>query len=158
VDIVVGEAHALILTERGRVWSIGGRHRAALGRGTKVAGGPSAVVPGVERIVQISAGAMFSMCLDIDGRLWLFGEGPCLIGCFNDSAPVYEPKAVPAAAFGGRRILSIASGDGHILVLATWDPDGRLPLAGSSVFDTDYTCDNAKSSGEELSLQLAVGA
>mmetsp|Transcript_172604 Transcript_172604/g.548060 ORF Transcript_172604/g.548060 Transcript_172604/m.548060 type:complete len:447 (+) Transcript_172604:1603-2943(+) len=133
VDVAVGEGHAMILTERGRVWTFGWRHRSALGRGPRpvTAGGVATLVPGLERVVQIGAGATFSLCVDVHGSLWLFGEGPCIIGCFDDPLAVQEPRRVPASVFGGRRVLSAACGEGHVLVLTAWDPCCRLPQPGT---------------------------
>lgn len=133
VDIAVGEAHAVVLTERGRVWTFGWRPFSALGRGAWSCseGVGSAAPVALERVVQINAGATFTLCVDMDGALWLFGEGPCIIGCFGDPHAVCEPRRVPPSAFGGRRVLSAACGEGHVLVLAAWDPCCRLPQPGA---------------------------
>uniref|UniRef100_A0A7S0FCN4 Uncharacterized protein n=1 Tax=Pyrodinium bahamense TaxID=73915 RepID=A0A7S0FCN4_9DINO len=134
VDIAVGEAHAAVLTERGRVWTFGWRPFSALGRGPSTCSeaiGMAAPITSLERIVQISAGATFTLCVDVEGTLWLFGEGPCIIGCFGDPHAVYEPRRVPAAVFGGRRVLAAACGEGHVLVLTAWDPCCRLPQPGA---------------------------
>jgi len=133
VDIAVGEAHAVVLTERGRVWTFGWRPFSALGRGawTCPDGLGSAAPVDLERVVQINAGATFTLCVDMDGALWLFGEGPCIIGCFGDPHAVCEPRRVPSSVFGGRRVLAAACGEGHVLVLAAWDPCCRLPQPGA---------------------------
>jgi len=134
VDIAVGEDHVAILTECGRVWTFGWRQPSPLGRGPRPsADGTTLAAPitTLERIVQIDAGANFTLCVDATGVLWLFGEGPCIIGCFNDPHAVNEPKRVPQSAFGGRRVLAAACGEGHILVLTAWDPCCRLPQPGA---------------------------
>mmetsp|Transcript_41264 Transcript_41264/g.131183 ORF Transcript_41264/g.131183 Transcript_41264/m.131183 type:complete len:688 (+) Transcript_41264:57-2120(+) len=134
VDVAVGEAHAAILTERGRVWTFGWRPFSALGRGAwsgTEAIGVASPIMGLDGVVQINAGATFTLCVDVEGSLWLFGEGPCIIGCFGDPHAVYEPRRVPSAVFGGRRVLAAACGEGHVLVLTAWDPCRRLPQPGA---------------------------
>lgn len=134
VDVAVGEGHLAVLTERGRVWTFGWRHRSALGRGPRPvteAAGVAAPVPGLERIVQIGAGATYTLALDALGVIWLFGEGPCIIGCFNDPLALHEPRRVPSSTFGGRRVLAASCGEGHVLVLTAWDPCCRLPQPGA---------------------------
>lgn len=134
VDIAVGEGHVVALTEHGRVWTFGWQQRSALGRGSRLSlacAGAPARVAGLEGIVQVGAGSTYSLCLDADGSVWMFGEGPCVAGAFGDPAAIYEPRRVPAAVFGGRRVLAAACGDGHVLVLAAWDPHRCLLQAGA---------------------------
>jgi alpha-tubulin suppressor-like RCC1 family protein len=148
VDIAAGEGHVVVLTECGRVWTFGWRPFSALGRPM----GPNAEsslvaapVPGIERAVQVDAGASFTMVLDALGQLWLFGEGPCIIGCFGDPHALYEPRRVPAKTFGGRRVLAASCGEGHVLVLTAYDPSCRLPQPGAWFSSRNHS---SSSSGE----------
>mmetsp|Transcript_101462 Transcript_101462/g.226613 ORF Transcript_101462/g.226613 Transcript_101462/m.226613 type:complete len:835 (+) Transcript_101462:106-2610(+) len=134
VDIAVGEGHVVVLSDQGRVWTFGWPPLSALGRGPCPSPDTAAVaapVAGLDRIVQIGAGASFTLCVDTLGQLWLFGEGPCIIGCFNHPHALHEPRLVPPQSFGGRRVLAAACGDGHVLVLTAWDPGCRLPQPGA---------------------------
>lgn len=133
VDIAAGDDHVVILTERGQVWTYGWRHRAALGRGPRpvTLNGKAVQVAGLDRIVQIGAGATFSICVDMHGCLWMFGEGHCTTGCFGDPLSVYQPRRVPQTVFGGRRVLSAGCGEGHLLILTAWDPLSRFPQPGA---------------------------
>lgn len=148
-DIAVGEGHVLVLTEAGRVWSFGWRQLSALGRGARLTTA-AAIVPspisGLERVVQIAAGATYSLCVDVEGSLWLFGEGPCITGCFNNPTAVNEPRRVPACVFGGRCVLAAACGDGHVLALTAWDPCRRLLQPGAWFADGD-ACNHAEVDG-----------
>jgi alpha-tubulin suppressor-like RCC1 family protein len=150
VDIAAGEGHVVILTECGRVWTFGWRPFSALGRHV----GPNAEsalvaapVPGLKRAVQVDAGASFTMVVDAAGALWLFGEGPCMIGCFGDPHAVYEPRRVPANTFGSRRVLAAACGEGHVLVLTAYDPCCRVPQPGA--WFNARTSSSSCSSGEK---------
>lgn len=134
VDIAVGEGHIVALTARGQVWTFGWQQRSALGRGPRLTlncAGTPAPVPGLEDIVQIGAGASYTVCLDSMGSVWMFGEGPCVVGAFNDPKAIYEPCCIPDSVFGGRAVLSICCGDGHILALAAWDPHRCLLQPGA---------------------------
>lgn len=143
VDVAVGEGHVLVLTEQGRVWTFGWQQRSALGRGSKLSlasAGTPALVAGLEGIVQIGAGATYSLCLDRDGFLWIFGEGPCVAGAFGDPGAVYEPRRVPPEIFGGRRVLSAVCGDGHVLTLTAWDPQKVLLQPGAWFCERQTCC------------------
>lgn len=138
VDVAVGEGHVVVLTSTGQVWSFGWQCRSALGRGnslTLACAGSPARIPGLKDIVQIGAGATYSIALDVRGVLWMFGEGPCMAGAFGDPSAFHEPKPAPSSAFGGHRVLAAACGDGHVLVLTAWDPQGVLVQPGSWVIE-----------------------
>lgn len=134
VDVAVGEGHVVILVKTGRVWTVGWQQPSALGRGPRLSMDAAMVavpVPGLKNVIQICASANFTLAVDDRGTLFLFGEGPCVIGCFSDPHAVYYPRPVPAAVFGGRRVLAAACGEGHVAVLTAWDPARRLPLPGA---------------------------
>mmetsp|Transcript_29749 Transcript_29749/g.68494 ORF Transcript_29749/g.68494 Transcript_29749/m.68494 type:complete len:716 (+) Transcript_29749:96-2243(+) len=134
VDIAVGVGHVVVLVETGHVWTWGWHHPSALGRGPRLPLCDAAVpglVEGLERVVQVGAGGSYSFCLDADGVLWLFGEGPTVAGCFREPEAVLRPRAIPSAMFGSRRVLAAACGEGHILVHTAWDPCKRLQQHGA---------------------------
>mmetsp|Transcript_65018 Transcript_65018/g.121109 ORF Transcript_65018/g.121109 Transcript_65018/m.121109 type:complete len:354 (-) Transcript_65018:137-1198(-) len=134
VDIAVGVGHVVVLVESGHVWTWGWHHPSALGRGPRLPLCDAAVpglVDGLERVVQVGAGGSYSFCLDADGVLWLFGEGPTVAGCFREPEAVLRPRAVPSAMFGHRRVLAASCGEGHILVHTAWDPCKRLQQHGA---------------------------
>eukprot|EP00747_Dinoflagellata_sp_TGD_P022339 gnl/TRDRNA2_/TRDRNA2_129044_c0_seq1.p1 gnl/TRDRNA2_/TRDRNA2_129044_c0~~gnl/TRDRNA2_/TRDRNA2_129044_c0_seq1.p1 ORF type:complete len:174 (-),score=15.04 gnl/TRDRNA2_/TRDRNA2_129044_c0_seq1:39-497(-) len=83
--------------------------------------------------------------------MWMFGEGPCISGAFDDPRAVFEPQAVPRSMFGGRRVLSAACGEGHLLALTAWDPRRCLPQPGtwfarSSTSRLEMEADDSESS------------
>jgi len=134
VDVAVGEGHIVALTQSGRVWTFGWQQRSALGRGcelTLVCAGTPAPVDGLENIVQIGAGSTYTVCLDSIGSVWMFGEGPCIAGAFGDPCAVYHPRCIPGNLFGGRSVLSVGCGDGHVLALTAWDPHHCLLQPGA---------------------------
>jgi len=135
VDVAVGEGHIVVLARSGQVWTLGWQQRSAIGRGPRLSqscAAAAAPVPGLEGVVQIGAGSTYSLCVDDEGAVWMFGEGPCVAGAFGgDPVPVCEPRRVPCEAFGGRRVLAAACGDGHVVALTAWDPHRCLLQPGA---------------------------
>ena len=82
VEISTGKAHALFLTNSGKVLASGSNlfGQCGQGRETVTQVTPKLVVHGGGAIVRVACGAEFSVLLDAEGRLWTFGqsENGCL--------------------------------------------------------------------------------
>merc|ERR1712125_129134 len=137
-DVAVGEGHIVVLTDRGRVWTFGWQQRSPLGRGSQLTlslASTPALIDDLEDVVQIGAGSTYSLCLDSRGCLWIFGEGPCVAGAFENHCALFKPRRVPAKLFGGQNVLSVSCGDGHVLALTAWDPHNCLIQPGAWYID-----------------------
>jgi alpha-tubulin suppressor-like RCC1 family protein len=77
-QVEIGSEHMLALDSSGRVWSWGSNGKGQLGNGTTSAlpgSNPTPVpVPGLTSIIQISAGASYSLALRSDGTVWAWGD------------------------------------------------------------------------------------
>ncbi len=96
VKVAAGQSHSVVLTEEGGVWVSGANEAMQLGDPThlqaprpsfaKVAGLPS-------NVVDISAGAFFTLARTADGDLWGWGSGTDHVLGREDKTP--QPTPVP---------------------------------------------------------------
>lgn len=115
-----GRHHSLVLAENGDVYSFGlGRH-GSLGLGHREnAALPTLVSAPKEagkRVVQVAAGADFSLLLTSDGGVWSFGcsdYGQVAQGQGSASTERYIATPRPVAALAGKQIVHIAAGEHH---------------------------------------------
>ena len=134
-QIATGPRHSLALTRDGHVWSWGANHSGELGLGTRLTGWTPAVVPGLDRIVAIAAGATsnngVSGAVRDDGTVRMWGTNASgMIGNGQSNPAPDGPGGrvlVPAQVQGltGARQLSI--GAGHVAAVLG---DGTVRMWG----------------------------
>lgn len=118
VAVSAGYSHTLALKNDGTVWAFGSNGDGELGQGdTNDTTVPVQVLWDESvTIVRVSAGSDFSTALDSQGRLWAWGKNNYSqmgLGATGDDQLV--PVQVPFP--DGVKIVSVATGKGHILAL-----------------------------------------
>ncbi|CAJ0573274.1 unnamed protein product, partial [Mesorhabditis spiculigera] len=116
-QIACGEKHTLILSEDGKMWSMGQNGRGQLGRGRPGTGSLS-IYP-VEfssgtRVVQVACGREHSACITEDGRLFTWGDNSSgQLGFPMNETTVEKPRR----AHIDSPTCQVACGPEHTLVL-----------------------------------------
>ncbi len=107
-DEVLNNAHALLITNTGKVWATGGNQYGQLGNNNTNNGhGYAQASLGMTSATQVSAGAYHSMALRSDGTVWTWGRnhrGQLGNGTTND-------RLTPGQVPGLSGIVSISAGD-----------------------------------------------
>lgn len=88
------------------------------------------------RVVMLSAGSLHSAAVTSDGALWTWGAGLQGRLGLGDDARRLEPTRLPQAAFGELKVVMVACGSWHTLVMTVdggvwscgWGHLGRLGL------------------------------
>ena len=117
VAIAAGSNYSMVLTHEGAVLSFGGGGDGKLGHGDRA----NQLVPKVIEalrgvcVVAIAAGLHHSMVLTDEGEVLSFGSGWHGRLGHGDWEDQLVPKAIEALR--GRRLVAIAAGDGHSMVL-----------------------------------------
>ncbi len=153
----VGGSHYLILMEDGTVWSFGRNIFGQLGTGEGVnayhdANHPVQVL-GLSNIIQIAAGATYSLALAADGTLWEWGQLMTSSGIGE-----WEFSSVPVTVQSIANVTKIAVGDDSAMAIANgrqlyaWGSDGSGKISGCygaqpQVMNADF----------ERADQIAVG-
>jgi alpha-tubulin suppressor-like RCC1 family protein len=168
VQVSMGYGHALALDSAGTVWSWGSNPYGELGNGTTssaLASNPTPVpVPGLAGVIQISAGANYSLALKSDGTAWAWGRNNA--GQLGDRTTVNRnrPERVPGLS-GITRVsaglrTSYAIGTGGTLLAWGDNSKGLLGNGTATGFATapaavpGLTGATAVSSGAEETLAV----
>ncbi len=128
-----GHGHSLLRDSEGAVYSFGGggweRHQ--LGHGDcEPQFSPKRIeeLRGV-KVVEVEAGAGFSIALSDGGELYSWGRGNCgQLGLGGHSA---RPLPTRVGGLAGKRVLSVAAGERHVLALCS-AAEPREAAAGST--------------------------
>jgi alpha-tubulin suppressor-like RCC1 family protein len=134
-DLVAGYNHAFIAAVDGMIYSFGSNSRGALGNGSLF---DSLVATPILKFGSVAgkgirhgtAGATFSMLVDADGGIHTWGQND--VGQLGSTpALTYLPNPTPlvSRALAGRKILQVATGGAHTVVLAD---DGFLYSSGGN--------------------------
>lgn len=126
-QVCSGTSHTLFLKSNGTLWSMGYNHYGQTGQASWYSG-MSQIASGV---VRIAAGANHSLFLKSDGTLW--GMGLNLSGQLGDGSMINRLQPVPVAAdlAGGIRVVDIAAGGTHSMLLRS---NGSVWTCGSNNF------------------------
>jgi alpha-tubulin suppressor-like RCC1 family protein len=138
-QVATGGDHALILTDDGTVFSFGSHEHAETGMGTVV--GASAVpLPiidtnlGGRKVAQVATSTDHSLLLTEDGTAFSFGQNEYgRTGQNTNTGDTLIATAIDTSQLGGKRIVSVAAGHLHSLLLAEdgtvfsmgWNMSGR---------------------------------
>ena len=129
--VAAGNSHSLALSGAGALYSFGGGVYGELGHGDthdQLAPRLIAAFQGV-RVSVVAAGGLYTLALSEVGVVYSFGDG--LYGCLGhgDQADQHTPR--PIAALQGVRLVAVAAGERHSLVVSA---AGRLYSFGYSGF------------------------
>ena len=129
--VSVGSAHILALTDAGEVLSFGLRGDGQLGHGDRADQRVPKVIEALRgmRVVAIAAGYDLSMVLTDEGKVLSFGWGGHGPLGHGDVAHQLVPKVIEALR--GRRVVAIAAGDCHSMVLTD---EGSVLSFGAGVY------------------------
>lgn len=140
VQVQVGHKNAAALTDDGRVYTWG--HADLLGQGPSVTSGR---IPGLVQtsagvvlsdVVQISAGADFTLALTRSGQVYVWGANEALqlsLGNGTRSAKLWwaTPVLDPTSAQPLKDVVSVAAGGAHALALTS---QGQVYAFGSNTY------------------------
>jgi alpha-tubulin suppressor-like RCC1 family protein len=118
VALSAGQGHSLALTSDGRVWAWGYNAYGQLGDGTWTDRATPVQLPAfsTNTVTAVSAGAIHSLALTADGRVWAWGYNGN--GQLGDGTSTSRNTPVQAMVVG--RVVQIAAGD-HSLVRSSDD-------------------------------------
>jgi RCC1 and BTB domain-containing protein len=117
IDISYGNYHVLALTKSGKCFSWGFNDYGMLGHGTIDNENKPKLINALlkENVIQIVCGYYHSFVLTKSGDLYGFGNNVAgQIGCGNNT---HQSKPIKINGFHNEKIVSIACGNGHSLVL-----------------------------------------
>ena len=114
--VACGNCHTLSLDDNGDVWAYGENIRGQCGVDTS---GNDVKEPikldSLHNIVQISADARFSACVDVHGHLWTFGDNTYGQLGHGDN----DNRNIPTRVEGLENIVSVSCGGDHIMCLTS---------------------------------------
>ena len=120
IDIAAGSHHTLALTAAGEVYSFGVGRRGQLGHANNTNQLLPKRIEALEKVhvVRVYAGGDSSAVLSVEGEVWMFGNnnrGQLGVG---DADSRYVPSLVKEGLGEGKRVVDVAMGQGHTLLLA----------------------------------------
>ncbi|WP_437338586.1 RCC1 domain-containing protein [Sorangium sp. So ce394] len=125
--VSAGASHSLALLTDGTVMAWGNNQFGQLGVDSGVTAIPvPTVVGGLVNVKAIAAGGYISMALDIDGKVWVWGNNS--YGELGDNSSDHEPHSKPTMAYIDD-VDAIAAGQQHCLALKK---DGTVWAWGSN--------------------------
>ena len=147
VRAAAGEAFAVVLTERGSVYTWGRNRDGQLGIGdVRDRNLPVLVSSDIanDRIVDIAAGSNFVVALSASGSIWTWGSnerGQLGLGTSGGVSP--KPREVSGGALQGIKFSALVTGSEHTLALSqsgeiyTWGGNDRGQLGLGDAEDRD---------------------
>ncbi|KAG0367174.1 regulator of chromosome condensation 1/beta-lactamase-inhibitor protein II [Gamsiella multidivaricata] len=129
-DIQGGEHHTIALTEEGELYGFGRSDSHQLGLGyTETPGSEDSsshkkairtptLIPGLPRIRAISVGGNHTLALSEDGDVYAWGFGEMLACGNGEEEDVPTPLKLTGKQIEGHRVLRIAAGGQHSVILA----------------------------------------
>ena len=96
ISIKCSRSHTLLLTLEGNIYSFGDNHKGQLGLNStlKKTNMPTLII-NIPEIRRIECGYYHSMCIDVNGNLWVFGENNDGQLGLDDTEPRYKPIKHP---------------------------------------------------------------
>ncbi len=127
INVSAGWFHAVALTADNKVWTWGNNFDGESGTGVTSTMGISVPiqVPGLDHVLQASAGDGFTAILKSDGTVWTWGTNN--FGELGDGT--FNTRATPAQVQGLSDVVYVAARDYHVLVIKS---DGTVWAWGSN--------------------------
>ena len=121
IQVSIGAAHSLILTEDGKIYSFGDNSTGQLGLGNVL----GKIVPtkidsshyGNKKIVQVIAGGAHSFILTEDGEVYAFGNNGFGRLGLGDSNIRKVPTKIDSSHYGNKKIVQVIAGGAHSFVI-----------------------------------------
>lgn len=128
VNISAGWAHAVALTDDGKVWTWGENSAGEIGNGVTSTQGISVPfqVPGLDNVIGVSGGDGFTGVLKADGTVWTWGYN--LFGQLGDAT--FSNRSSPVQVHGLGQVKLFAARDYHDLAVKQ---DGSVWAWGSGL-------------------------
>jgi alpha-tubulin suppressor-like RCC1 family protein len=140
VEIAGGNHHSVALKADGTVWTFGLNDYGQLGYATSGHYNPTPrVVPGLNGVVDISAGWSFSTAVKGDGTLWTFGDNG--YGQLGYTTASIHPNPIPQQVPGLTNVTAVAAGGQHTVALSH---TGKITTFGHNFYgQLGYVTPNA---------------
>jgi alpha-tubulin suppressor-like RCC1 family protein len=115
VQVLAGVNESFCLDNQGRVWSFGIDLLGRLGLGDDLTSlNIPTLIPNLEQIIQISCGFYHTLCLDRQGRVWVFGSD---IGGVGRLGTGYSVANTPTLIPNFDNIIQVNCGDDYSLCI-----------------------------------------
>src|SRR6185369_5855475 len=155
--IAAGSAHTIALKNDGTVWAWGENSKGELGDGT-TSGNPidrttPEQVVGLNHIINISAGFLYTLALKDDGTVWAWGAN--WYGQLGNGTNINQYTTSPNMVIGLTGVTAIAAGYAHAVALKN---DGTVWAWGLNSFSPDALGDGTPVQVTGLTGVTAVAA
>ena len=135
--VALGEAHTLVLNDKGEIYSAGWDQHGQSGQDKADERAEPAtyfsMIRGIEGVVAIGAGSLFSAAIDSDGRVYTWGNNDYGQLGLGQTGDMREPKIVD---LGEERALEVCCGEANALVYCR---SGAIFGWGQGFCDDDKT-------------------
>jgi alpha-tubulin suppressor-like RCC1 family protein/lysophospholipase L1-like esterase len=150
----VGDSYTLAVDGTGHVFAFGSNSFGQLGQGT--VGVPLRIftptqVPGLDGVVQVSAGSRTAYALKSDGTVWSWGNATSGVLGTGETSDTAVPAQVPFPA--GTRIVRISGGLNHAIAA---DSAGNLWVWGNDDFGALGTGVTGQNQSTPIKITLAA--
>lgn len=157
IQVCAGGMHTVCLTNKGQLYTFGCNDEGALGRDTSEEGTETepALVEGLEKIVQVTAGDSHTAVLTEDGKVLAFGNFRDANGSMGLTKNGIEKK--PVEVLPDAVVVKIASGSDHIACLTDMGELYTLGCAEQGQLGRVAECFSTRGGRQGLDTILSAG-
>ena len=169
IQVSIGTAHSLILTEDGKIYSFGDNSTGQLGLGNVL----GKIVPtkidsshyGNKKIVQVIAGGAHSFILTEGGEVYAFGNNGFGRLGLGDSNIRKFPTKIDSSHYGDKKIVQVIAGGAHSFVVTEdndiyafgYNGNGQLGLNDTTSRNTPTKLDSTNYDNKTIAQITAGG-